>query len=74
MRAAGLSCPAAMDRYAISGRDVGEDYLKAAAPKAEVSVALDAEADSRVTVAGSEDEAPVIQAIGDAGFEFHGNA
>jgi hypothetical protein len=33
MRAAGLSCPAAMDRYAISGRDVGEDYLKAAAPK-----------------------------------------
>ncbi|MDP6068508.1 MAG: heavy-metal-associated domain-containing protein [Alphaproteobacteria bacterium] len=48
--------------------------IKTVVPQAEVSVALDAEADSRVTVAGSEDEAPVIQAIGDAGFEFHGNA
>ncbi|HJP22735.1 MAG: heavy-metal-associated domain-containing protein [Alphaproteobacteria bacterium] len=48
--------------------------IKAAAPKAEVSVALDAEADSKVTVAGADDEAPVIQAISDAGFEFHGSA
>ena len=48
--------------------------IKAAAPLAEVSVALDAAADSLVTVAGSADEAPVIQAITEAGFEFHGNA